>query len=103
MWKANDRVALPGRNGSGMGNGLVSGRCKRLCLRSRRSLQTQEGGSHDRHAQAAHHSERGEPGPGSLANRTIVKLLKVRMTTPPVAIRVSLGGPLHSGAGGACA
>ena len=32
-----------------------------------------------------------------------VKLLKVPMATPPVATKVSLGGPPHSGAGAACA
>ncbi len=32
-----------------------------------------------------------------------VKLLKVQMATPPVATKVSLGGPLHSGAGAVCA
>ncbi len=38
----------------------------------RRTGQTQEGGSRGRHAQAAHRSERCEPGPDPLANGTIV-------------------------------
>lgn len=37
-----------------------------------RKGQTQEGGSHGCCAQAAHHSERGEPKPGTLANETLV-------------------------------
>ncbi len=39
---------------------------------SMRQGQTQEGGSRSGHAQAAHRSERGEPGPGALANGILV-------------------------------
>ncbi len=86
---------------------------------SMRQGQTQEGGSRSGHAQAAHRSERGEPGPGALANGILVngdpyltnntdtvlfvKTWKVQIATPPVATKVSLGEPPHSGAGVACA